>query len=257
MTFSCHMASQSSSVSSSKPAWTAIPTLLTRQSIGPSAASARAITSAGPPGRARSAATPSAAPDSAEAVSTRRSSRPETTTLAPSSARSRAVSNPIPAVEPVTTQTRSWRPRCTAPKPTGARGYLGPGYDRAERADPLVAVLVLGDDPELVGLGRHPGREEDRLESERRVLGDRVPGAARVLDPLLEAPECKPRAPGVADGEHDVVIERRRWARRLRERDKRCAEIVNGAGAVRSAVEAAPAACPPALEEGEDPPPVA
>src|SRR5216110_3179592 len=88
-------------------------TLLTRQSTGPRPLAA-AISSSAAAGSARSATTPSAAPASSCARSTRSESRPVTTTRAPSAARSRAVASPIPAVEPVTTQTRSRRSRSMA-----------------------------------------------------------------------------------------------------------------------------------------------
>src|SRR5436190_14632330 len=128
ITFSCHMSSHCSSLSSSKPVWYAMPTLLTRQSTAPSSAVA-AISSPAAAGSARSATTPSSAPASCLASSTRSESRPVTTTRAPSAARSFAVSSPIPAVEPVTTQTRSRSPRSMA------RGSL--------RQDVRVTTLLL------------------------------------------------------------------------------------------------------------------
>src|SRR5215210_3099803 len=108
MTFSCHIESQSSSVSSSKAVWTAMPTLFTRQSTRPKLCSASATSSHGAPGRERSAATCSASPTPGAS-----SLRALVTTRAPSAASRRAASRPIPAVEPVTMQTRSRRPSST------------------------------------------------------------------------------------------------------------------------------------------------
>src|SRR6476646_1702098 len=95
-----------------------MPTLFTRQSTAPIVAAAP-ISSSAAPGSERFATTPSSAPVSRRARSTRSESRPPTTTRAPSLASNWAVASPMPPVEPVTTQTRSRRPRSMAPrKPT-------------------------------------------------------------------------------------------------------------------------------------------
>jgi len=67
ITLSCHISFHCSSVTSSKSVWYATPTLLTRQSTGPSARVASPINCSGAVGSARSQTTPSAAPAPARA----------------------------------------------------------------------------------------------------------------------------------------------------------------------------------------------
>src|SRR5262245_8529150 len=98
MTLSCQYAIHSSSGTSSKPAWRASPTLLTRTSRPPSAAAASATTRSGSPATDRSATTWA---DSPMPGALR---RPQLTTRAPSPTSCRVISSPIPPVEPVTRQ---------------------------------------------------------------------------------------------------------------------------------------------------------
>src|SRR5918999_1946555 len=108
MTFSCQSASHSSSVTSSKRACRAKPTLLTRTSRPPSSPTACFTSAAGVAGSERSATTCSASPIPGSAL------RPHVTTRAPSSASRRATSRPMPPVEPVTTHALPASPRSMA-----------------------------------------------------------------------------------------------------------------------------------------------